>query len=414
MSHSVLAPSAAHCWRNCVGAPAACKGKKDVGSSYADEGTRAHDLGSKWLTGDIKAKPSPEDDENDMGEFVAVYTNAVRREAEGKVLLVEQKVSISRWTGEKGGKGTADAIIVDLETGDITVIDLKFGMGVMVYAQENEQLMLYGLGAMELVEKLLLDQVRNIKLVINQPRRDHIDEWEISREDLVAWGEKTLEAGTLALELYEDPSKLSAEHFSPDPSTCRWCPIKADCPAVTAMVHKEVFDDFKNLTVKPANADPAPTKKMIDMILEYCKAVVKHVDERLNQGLPTKGWKLVQGNPGNRAWKDKDAEEKAEALARTLRMKVDDIYNKKLKTAPQMEKTVPKAEWKTVAGKRIRVDEKWAQFAELIGRSDAKPTLVGEEDPRPAIQMASADSFDDLSGVVERARAAHADSSVFE
>jgi hemerythrin len=394
--HSLLAPSDAHRWVNCVGAIAASKGKKDEGSRYADEGTRAHDLASKWLQGEITAVPSAEDDENDMGEFVAIYTNAIRREADGKVLLVEQKVEISQWTSEPKGKGTADAIIVDLATGDISVNDLKYGMGVMVYAQENEQLMLYGLGALVLVEALLVDKVRDVILVIHQPRRDHVDEWKISREDLVAWGAKAHAAGTQALALYADPSKLTAEHFKPEPTTCRWCTIKADCPAVTKLVHDTVIEDFKDLTLKPANADPAPTKKMLDLIGEWVKAVTAHVEERLNQGLKTPGWKLVQGKPGNRAWKDKEAEEKAEALAKQLRMKVDDIYNKKLKTAPQMEKVVPGAEWKTVNKSKVRVDKKWAQFGELIGRSDAKPVLAGEEDPRPAIQMAGADSFADL------------------
>jgi hypothetical protein len=348
------------------------------------------------LLGDDLARPLPEDAESDMAEYVKIYTDAIQAEAQGKILLVEQHVNINRWTSEPNGRGTADAIIVDLETCDISVNDLKYGMGVMVYAQENEQLMLYGLGAMEMVEKILLDKVRNIKLVIHQPRRDHYDEWEISREELVAWGEETARRGAIAIELYNDPSKLTPEHFSPEPSTCRWCPVKADCPALTGIVQATVFENFKDLTVKPANGDPAPTKKMIDLILEYCKDVVAHVSERLNQGQATPGWKLVQGNPGNRAWTNSEAEAKAEALAKKMRMKVDEIYNKKLKTAPQLEKEVPGAEWKTVNKKKMRVDDKWAQFAELISRSDAKPTLVGDDDPRPAIQMANADSFENL------------------
>ncbi len=49
----------------------------------------------------------------------------------------------SRWA--KQGFGTADALIIANNT--IEVIDLKYGKGVKVDAQNNPQLMLYGLGA---------------------------------------------------------------------------------------------------------------------------------------------------------------------------------------------------------------------------------------------------------------------------
>jgi hypothetical protein len=61
-------------------------------------------------------------------------------------------VPIDHITGEYGATGTADAVLV-IEWPDntswIDVWDLKYGCGVEVEAENNEQGMMYALGAIE-------------------------------------------------------------------------------------------------------------------------------------------------------------------------------------------------------------------------------------------------------------------------
>ena len=83
------------------------------------------------------------------------------------------------------GFGTADAIVLNGDT--LNVVDLKYGMGVQVYAEDNPQGMLYALGAYAEVNHIT--EIKNVVITIVQPRLDHISEWSISVEDLLRWAE---------------------------------------------------------------------------------------------------------------------------------------------------------------------------------------------------------------------------------
>ena len=62
MAHAKLSPSSAERWMSCPGSVALNEGKDDKGSSYAAEGTAAHELAEKILRG----IPQPAD----VSEFV--------------------------------------------------------------------------------------------------------------------------------------------------------------------------------------------------------------------------------------------------------------------------------------------------------------------------------------------------------
>lgn len=49
MAHAQLSPSSAERWITCPGSVALCRNLPDSSSSYADEGTAAHDLAAKCL-----------------------------------------------------------------------------------------------------------------------------------------------------------------------------------------------------------------------------------------------------------------------------------------------------------------------------------------------------------------------------
>lgn len=157
MAHAVLSPSSAKRWMTCPGSVALTAHLPDTSSSHADEGTTAHWIAEQILRGQIAeseavGKECPDTKmavTPDMLRDVMRYVQQVRDivAGTGGTLLIEQKLLVGQWTGEAGAKGTADVVIM---AGDeLIVMDLKFGRGVAVDAERNEQLMIYGLGALD-------------------------------------------------------------------------------------------------------------------------------------------------------------------------------------------------------------------------------------------------------------------------
>lgn len=358
--YSGLNPSGAHRWINCPGSFQMCKGIPYSTSPYAEEGKKAHEYAAWLLTG--AKPPAPFEADREMVSYVSVYTNAIRQAAEGKILLVERDVDVRPYTGRPDGHSYVDAAIIDLTTGDIEVHDLKYGQGHMVEAENNEQLMLYGLGFLDIVESLFCPTVKNVKLVIHQPRRDHISEWTVGREELVAFGDKARLAGAAAI------ACKKGDELHPSASACLWCPAKAVCPALATKVHDAVFDQFD--AVKPVS-EPFPSAEILDLIEGWVSAVRESINAKLQSGEAVPGWKLVMGRKGNKAWTDEAA---AETLIRAMRIKLSDAFTEKLKTPTQLEKIIP--------------EKKWLQLAALVSQSDSKPVMAAESDKRQAVQPA--------------------------
>lgn len=159
MAHAKLSPSSASRWMTCPGSVAMSEGIADKSSSHADEGTAAHEMAERILLGELGTDLIGLKAENGVAftaamlEGVMVYVDMVRDlvKSTGGTLYVEQKLSIEHLTGEPGAKGTSDCVI---DAGDELIVgDLKFGMGVRVDADDNEQLMIYALAALEKFSK---------------------------------------------------------------------------------------------------------------------------------------------------------------------------------------------------------------------------------------------------------------------
>lgn len=423
MAHALFAPSK---MQRTIACPASIAMERDIPdhrSSYADEGTVAHDMAARCL----KAKKDAIDFigmsayvdsdgevtwskdstlrfkvNQDFADYVQVYLNSVRRRAHGKLLLVEQRVSFAEACGVEGQSGTADVVIYDEETGHLWVMDLKFGQGVKVFAENNEQMMTYGVGTIETFRDILGD-IKIITLVISQPRLDHEDEWDCTPADLQVFTKKMREAVTkaeCAIAIMDDGKEIIDVYFGPGKKQCGFCKASATCSALRQLVSKTVLDDFQALD-DPQKASVGPLPRLpgrerlgdlygfLGVIEDWAKAVRTETERLVVSGETIIGsdgqpMKTVEGRAGNRAWIDEATAEGALTGVLTG----DKAYSpRKIITPAAADKLLNKK--KTAAT--------WETIKKLYRSPPGRPQVVLGSDPRPPYSgEAQASEFDDL------------------
>lgn len=412
--HSLFAPSAAARWSRCRGALALSQALKikDKSSIFAAEGSVAHHVASEHLGNDTPLDTFlGQKIEHDgfvievtqtMLDHVADYANLVREYAQGGTLLVEVRVDFSKTINYPAQTGTSDIVV--LHDDRLTVIDLKYGMGVRVdssYQEEviypmgeervpvrltkpNEQMALYACGAYE--EFGAFADIKEIVLVIHQPRLNHVSEYSMPVAALVAFGAEMAAAVAVndacltGVDDYND-------HLVPGDKQCKFCPNSARCIALERVVDETVVDDFADMIVASQAPDDQLARAMdrVDAIESWCKAVRAEAERRLLAGLPVPGYKLVDGRQGNRKW---TSESDAEAKLKSFRLKQDEMYERSLIPPTKAEKLLKKSDPK-----------RWEKLQELISRGDGKPSVAPAADPRPAKDIQPV--TDDFAGLAE-------------
>jgi hypothetical protein len=403
----------------CHGSVLLSAGIPDTGSSYADEGTAAHFLAEQCLTtGDhpvayigkeiaVWNHPESESSGTDfletLGESVLElnvflvkidadfaanvnhYVQYVRSIAEGThgTLLVEQRMGIGHLTGEDEAEGTSDAVI--LAGDELIVIDLKFGMGVEVNADDNKQLMIYALAAYRKFE--MLSDFKQVRLVISQPRINHLSEWTIAVEGLLAFGEEVKKAASRVWAIRE---ANPATDLNPSEKACQWCRARAMCPALDRFVQDTIAADFDDLTEVPDTPnDPSELSvkmKATGLVEMWIKAVRAKVEAELFAGKKVPGYKVVQGKKGNRKWINA---EHAEQLFKSMKVKLEDMYDMTVISPTSAEKLQK-------AGKIG--PRQWPKVLAEITQSEGKASVAPESDPRPALDISRVeDDFEDLT-----------------
>ena len=364
----------------------------DSSSQFAAEGTVAHELASECLISGadpalLIGKPATVDGfdftiDQTMVDHVKDYMKLVREYGEGGELMVEKRVGIGHLTGEEGAGGTSDVIII--KGGEIIVIDLKYGMGVRVDADANPQLMIYALGALN--EYDLVGDFDTVTMVIHQPRLNHVSEYSIPVEQLLAFGDEVRSAA--------DKVRSPDADLAPGEKQCKFCKAKATCPALRAEMAEVVggsadLSDFADLVPQEITSEtsdnylPVAMSK-IEMIEQWCKAVRAETERRLLAGQPVTGYKLVEGRAGNRDWKDTKAVE--EMMKKTFRMRDDQVYDFKLISPTKAEKVFKEN------------PKRWANLQEQIVRSEGKPSVAPATDKRPEMVVKPVmDDFRDLT-----------------
>jgi len=378
--HSLLSPSGAHRWMRCPGSIGAESGLPDTSSKYAAEGTAAHELAAKCLELEANAEAVIGDTMTvdgydftvtaDMAHHVNDYCKLVREYAEGGQLLVERRVDFSEAIGVPDSTGTSDAIVIHPDR--LTVIDLKYGMGVKVDATENEQLQLYALGALH--DYGMMGDFQEIVMVVHQPRLNHVSEWSIPASKLEEFRENARLAAIEALDNREP-------RLNPGEKQCRFCKAKATCPALKAEISDTVGGiatpaDFADLAVADED-DVSRAMARVELVEQWCKAIRAEVERRLFAGEPVAGFKLVEGRRGNRAWSDEAAVEK---LFKSFRLKQEEMYDFKLISPTKAEKIL-----------KAKNPGRWEKVDALTSRGDGKPSVAPATDRRPALAVSSSD-----------------------
>lgn len=376
--HALLSPSGAHRWLNCT--PSARLEEKmppKPTSVYAEEGTLAHELAELFLCHDTLCTLS--DDEfsdkyetimanklfsEEMLDMVPIYTDycaeeykAAKSENSGAEMYVESKINISEYVPE--GFGSADCTIVNDSV--MEVIDLKYGKGIPVSAEWNVQEMLYALGM--LLKFDMLYDIEQIKLTIVQPRLNNISSWIISVEDLLKWANDELKPK--AKMAFNGEGQLEAGDW------CRFCAVKNRC--------RTLYDKQLELTkyefAKPellSDEQIADVLNRIPQLVAWADSVKEYAsDLAINQGKHWPGFKLVEGISRRQWIADEDK------ICNTIYEKFptateDDLFSMKLKPITSIEKLFGK---KAVA----------EMLSDVIIKPAGKPTLVPEDDKRPAL-----------------------------
>lgn len=376
-AHAKLSASGSHRWLNCPASVSREEALPESTSVFAEEGTAAHELAEACLAKNLDAYQflgqtfNGFEVDQEMADAVQMYLDYVRDQEGHK--LFEQRVDFSLWV--PGGFGTCDCFVLNSDIA--TVADLKYGKGVRVDAEDNTQMMLYALGCLSDFE-FMFNTIETFKLVIVQPRMDHISEWEISRDDLLAFGDVVEKRAKLALG--ESPTAIPGE------KQCRFCNAKATCRELAEHCLQTAAEGFESVEQPIVVKDPqkldnteiAALLPQLKLLESWVKALEAYALAELEQGREVPGHKLVEGR-SIRKWADEDA---AEQALRGSKLKVAEIFTKKLVTPTQAEKLL---------GKNHPL------LDELVVKPKGKPAIAVESDKRPAIEIDVTDGFDEVA-----------------
>ena len=376
-SHAFLSASASHRWLACPPSARLCAEIPDEESTYARQGTDAHELCQylveKELGRDV-ANPTPnlEFYDAEMQEASEGYCSFVMEQiAKAKELCsdplvcVEQKLDYSKWVQD--GFGTGDCVIAADDT--LHIIDMKYGVGVLVSAAGedgtgNSQLKCYALGALDTFGELY--DIRRIRLSIYQPRRENTDTFEMSTEELLKWADEVL--SPRAKLAYEGKGEFCAgEH-------CRFCRIKSTCrkrAAYSLELAKYEFAEAPSLT----NEEIAVILPQIDTLVSWADDIKAYALEQALSGTSYPGFKLVEGR-SVRKYTDEAA------VVNAVASEGFDPFEKKLLGITAMQKLLGKAKFDEL-------------LSGLVEKPKGKPTLVPESDKRPAVSTATLDFKDE-------------------
>jgi hypothetical protein len=296
-----------------------------------------------------------------MEEYTDVYVNfaielitKVRQSCKDPIVLIEQRLDFSNYVPE--GFGTGDLVIVADKT--LYIVDLKYGTGVAVSAEQNPQMMLYALGALNLFEALY--DIETVNMTIVQPRLESISIYEIEVTELITWAEIELKPKA-ELAINGEGEFVPGEH-------CRFCRARATCRARSESFLAIARFEFKMPDLL-TDSEVEDVLSLADQLSKWAADIYTYATEKaINDGKEWTGYKLVEGR-SNRKYSDETSVVEAVTNAG-----YKDIYKKTLLGITDMEKLMGKKNFETILGN-------------LVEKPKGKITLVSESDKRKPIKL---------------------------
>lgn len=399
--HAVLGASSSYRWWNCAGslnlATKLCL--KNSSSLYAKEGTAAHELAHMCLLSsqdtieyidrklEVEGHTFIVDDE--MASAVQVYVDVCRSyRADGVECLTEKRFNLKKLNPPAPMFGTGDFVAINRATGKVTIVDLKYGKGVVVAILNNPQLMYYALGVLCALPADV--QVREIETVVVQPRVSTKPKRATYRPiELFEWSIELLNRAKATMEP-DAPCKAGP--------WCRstFCPVSGRCPTEAAGAFKAAQIEFSaellEGEVLPPEKMPAlrgltpqekgALKRNFEVLKGFMSSLDESLEEDIKNGALGTGWKLVS-EEGNRQWTDK--ENVAPQLIQKLGLTLEET---------KVTKTVSPAEAERIAVGKLRALGMKKKDAEpmakqvlkmLTVRPPTKPSLVSDANEHPAL-----------------------------
>lgn len=365
--HALLSASGAHRWLNCTPSARLEREFEDNSGEAAAEGTAAHALSEHKLRRVLNLrskKPVSKYDSDEMDihtdgyvEFVQEIIEQEKNVCSDPKVLIEQRLNFSKYVPD--GFGTGDCLVI--ADGILHIIDFKYGQGLLVVAEDNPQMKLYALGALELFDGIY--DITTVSMTIYQPRRENVSTYTVCKESLYQWADEVLRP--LAQLAFDG----SGEYCCGD--WCRFCRAAVKCRARA--------EEKLKLTQLEFALPPLLTDAEIDGILTKLEELTAWASDirayaleaAINHGKHWNGFKLVAGR-SNRKYADEDAvAETAKAAG------YSDIYSQSLISITEMERLMGKAKFNEILG-------------DLVEKPQGKPSLVPLSDKRPAINVSSA------------------------
>lgn len=363
--HAILSPSSAKRWIHCTPSALLAEAADSKSSVYAEEGTLAHEIAEYALTKYLKGEYDPIIDDAvplkadhlvnplfsiDMANYIRDYCDYVigegyemQKQDGACQMFLERRVDITDYAPDSFG--SVDVTLVSDKT--IHIIDLKYGEGVKVTADHNEQMMLYALGTLKAAAS---KDITDIRMTIAQVRLDHYDTFEMSKGELLDWAEKVLKPAAKAAIQGKGKQVIG--------SWCGFCPVKAQCRAQRDAILADFDEKPEPLLLSDEEVTDLIGK--IDTYKSWIESVNKYVYDRAIQGHKWEGYKLVAGR-SSRVITD-EAKVRQELLNEFLE---DEVLNIKLKGIGDLEKLL---------GKKVFS----ARFADVVQSRPGAPKLVPE------------------------------------
>jgi hypothetical protein len=358
MQHSnIVGGSTAKRVINCPGSVAMVqKMPPQPSNKYADEGTLLHNVIADIIMSDkapwqyLGAKYQDQVLTQELiDNKLKVALAALDENDPNKEMQIEAETRVGFGDLLPGVFGSTD--LIGRIGNRAVVLDWKFGDGVAVEAEENEQLMFYAAAAMRTEgSKWAFDGATEIECIIVQPPA--IKRWVTTPKRIADFEAQLMRAVKEA----EHPNAMirTGDH-------CRWCTAKPICPQMTGAADRALQVAIKSLDANMIGSYLANA----DILEDWIKDLRALAHQMLDSGAPVPGYKLVQKRATRQWVDDKKA---ADALTE---MGLVAYKEPEVLSPAQAEKELKK--------------RKLALPDDLVVAVSSGTTLAPESDPRSAV-----------------------------